>query len=180
MTKPIELIYSQQSSDYVPGRAYSNPRFFSTPRAGVSKVYVVGDWPKIVEAYEALGVPVERLDFAPQAAPVETLSAPKTAATDPSSVEIPEDWAKLHWKKARAIAVQLTDAPVINGAEAHAVIAAEVKRRWLDTPCDDALGLTRRELRADLEALSVQYDDDMTSAELLEMRDKARAMGEAG
>lgn len=62
----LELIYSQQDSDFVKGRAYSNPRFFSTPRQGVSKVYIVGDWPNIREAYEALGVEVEQLDKAPQ------------------------------------------------------------------------------------------------------------------
>ncbi|WP_297803416.1 hypothetical protein [uncultured Brevundimonas sp.] len=64
--KGFEIIYSQQDSDFVTGRAYSNPRFFTTPRHGVSKVYIVGDWPNIREAYEALGVEVEQLDKAPE------------------------------------------------------------------------------------------------------------------
>jgi hypothetical protein len=61
MSKTIELIYSQQSTDYIPGRAYSNPRFFTSPRSGVSKVFLVGDWPDIRAAYENLGVPVEQI-----------------------------------------------------------------------------------------------------------------------
>lgn len=73
----IELIYSQQSSDFVPGRAYSNPRFFTTPRVDVAKVYLVGDWPKIQDAYEALGVPVERLDAA------DALARPEAAGPTP-------------------------------------------------------------------------------------------------
>lgn len=60
--KPIELVYSTQHTDYIDGRAYSNPRFFSTPRSGVSKVLLVGDWPNVRAAYEALGIPVERVD----------------------------------------------------------------------------------------------------------------------
>lgn len=180
MTKPIELIYSQQSSDYVPGRAYSNPRFFSTPRSGVSKVFVVGDWPNIVAAYEGIGVPVERLDAPPVAGAADVTKPVVKAVDDPATVEIPGDWETMHWQKIRAIANALSSEPVKNGEEAREIVAAEMKRRWLDTPCDDALGLTRRLLRADLEALAVQYDDDMTPAELLEMRDKARAMNEAG
>ncbi len=49
--KTFELIYSTQHTDYIEGRAYSNPRFFSSPRSGVTKVLIVGDWPNIVEAH---------------------------------------------------------------------------------------------------------------------------------
>lgn len=72
----IELIYSQQSEGFDKSRAYSNPRFFSTPRQDVSRVFIVGDWPNIVAAYEALGVPVERLDEAPKAPPPPSVECP--------------------------------------------------------------------------------------------------------
>jgi hypothetical protein len=72
----IELVYSQQSSDFDKSKAYSNPRFFTTPRHDVGKVFIVGDWPEIVAAYEALGVPVERLDEAPKAPPPPTVECP--------------------------------------------------------------------------------------------------------
>lgn len=72
----IELIYSQQSSDFDKSKAYANPRFFTTPRHDVSRVFIVGDWPEIVAAYEALNVPVERLDEAPKAPPPPTVECP--------------------------------------------------------------------------------------------------------
>ena len=82
MKDGIELIYSQQATDFVKGRAYSNPRFFTSPRAGVSKVYLVGEWPEIRAAYEALGVPVERIDA------VDVVAAPlETAGPDPDLTE---------------------------------------------------------------------------------------------
>lgn len=72
----MELIYSQQASGFDKSKAYANPRFFTTPRADVEKVFIVGDWPLIVAAYEALGVPVERLDEAPKAPPPATAACP--------------------------------------------------------------------------------------------------------
>lgn len=72
----VELIYSQQSGGFDKSKAYSNPRFFSTPRHDVSKVFIVGDWPHIVAAYEALGVPVERLDAVPSAPPPPSVDCP--------------------------------------------------------------------------------------------------------
>jgi hypothetical protein len=77
----IELVYSQQSTGFDKSLAYSNPRFFTTPRSDVSKVYVVGDWPKVVAAYEALGIPVERLDAAPVVEPPPTVQCPPELAS---------------------------------------------------------------------------------------------------
>ncbi|MCO4316336.1 hypothetical protein M8997_004005 [Phyllobacterium sp. 21LDTY02-6] len=56
--KSFELTYSDQGSGFEKGRRYANPRFFSSVRAGVNAVTVIGDYPKIVEAYEAKGIPV--------------------------------------------------------------------------------------------------------------------------
>lgn len=130
MTKPIELIYSQQSTGFVAGRAYSNPRFFTTPRENVSKVFVVGDWPKIVAAYEALGVPVERLDAAPTAEDKPLPAAPIINTADkPEEVVIPEDWEDLTWQKLRSLAASVSSTPVKNSDEAKAAIRAELDRR---------------------------------------------------
>lgn len=148
MTKPFELIYSQQSTDYKPGAAYSNPRFFSTPRQGVSKVYLVGDWPKIRAAYEALGVEVVRLDAdaaMAQPTPTEMRAAPAEltpVAPDRSAVVIPDDWRELNYNRPkpdrditqRAIAAQLSDEPILNKEQAVQTIEAELQRRadWLN------------------------------------------------
>lgn len=201
MSKTIELIYSQQSTDYIPGRAYSNPRFFTSPRSGVSKVFLVGDWPDIRAAYENLGIPVERLDAseAERQAPAIPLSAapPRATAEDPGSVVIPEGWEALPWSRPgedgltlRGLASSVSPAPVLNKAEAAAAIEAELIRRGaagagpvvdpLDVPQPEACGLTLRELHADLTALGVQWAPDATPAQLLAERDEARMLAEAG
>lgn len=167
MSKPIELIYSQQSSDFVEGRAYSNPRFYSTPRSGVSKVYLVGDWPKIEADYKALGVPVERLDAAPLPEPAPAPAAVSHKADDLAAVTIPEGWADLPWQKLRSIASQVSDTPIKNAAEARQAIEVELRRRALDVSHDEANGLTTRELNADLEAAGVEIDPEDSPAEKL-------------
>lgn len=187
MSKDIELIYSQQDSGFVQGRAYSNPRFFSTPRSGVSKVFIVGEWPNIVEAYTALGVPVERLDGPLEAPPAPAAKPATGQAEDPGSVVIPDDWKDLAWSKPneaglslRGLASQLSPTPILNKEHAYAAIQNELYRRWLDEEHADALGLTRRELFADLTQLGVQWTDADAPADLLRMRDEARALAEAG
>lgn len=199
MSNPIEIIYSQQASDFIPGRAYSNPRFFSSPRSGVSKVFLVGDWPDIRAAYENLGVPVERLDASAAERQVSSIPlAPAPAskvAEDPGSVVIPEGWEALPWSKPgadgltlRGLASSISPVPVLNKAEAIAAIEDELARRApaeapvdpLDIPQPEAMGLTLRELHADLTALGVQWAPDATPAQLLAERDEARMLAEAG
>jgi hypothetical protein len=86
--KIMHVIYSTQSSDYIPGQRYSHPGYFSAIRDGVTKVTVIGEWPDVVAAYEAAGVPVEVqspiVDEAPPAeaplprfASVQSKSTPK-------------------------------------------------------------------------------------------------------
>lgn len=196
-TGKLELIYSQQASDFIAGRAYSNPRYFTTPRSGVSKVFLVGDWPNIRAAYENMGVPVERLDATEAERKVSRIPlapAPAvTAAEDPASVAIPDDWKGLGWSKPnadgltlRGLASSLSAVPVLNKEHAYAAIEGEIARRGtetadpLDVSCDDACGLTLRELHADLTALGVQWDADATPAQLLAERDEARMLAEAG
>lgn len=134
MSKPIELIYSRQASDFVEGKAYSNPRFFSTPREGVSKVFIVGDYPNIRKAYEARGVPVVQLGDAPAAAPLSTAKPPASltpglADGERAKVEIPTDWRGLSWPKLRGLGSQFSNEPVLNKAGATAAIEAEIARR---------------------------------------------------
>lgn len=150
MSKTIELIYSQQASDFVAGRAYSNPRFFTTPRSGVSKVFLVGDWPEIRAAYENMGVPVKQLD-APPAPPAPPNGLPKPAE-DPAAVVIPADWKDLAWSKPnaegltlRGLASSLSATPILNKEHAYACIEGELARRGAEpaaeaeeAPAEDA------------------------------------------
>ena len=57
----MELVYSTQNSDFDPEKRYRNPAHFDRPEAGVTHVVVIGDWPKVVDAYEAQGVEVSMI-----------------------------------------------------------------------------------------------------------------------
>lgn len=57
----MELVYSAQNSDFDPEKRYRNPAHFDRPEAGVTHAVVIGDWPKVVDAYEAQGVEVSVL-----------------------------------------------------------------------------------------------------------------------
>ncbi|WP_311880929.1 MULTISPECIES: hypothetical protein [unclassified Pseudomonas] len=57
----MELVYSTQNSDFDPEKRYRNPAHFDQPEAGVTHAVVIGDWPKVVDAYEAQGVDVSVL-----------------------------------------------------------------------------------------------------------------------
>jgi hypothetical protein len=61
----MHVIYSDQASGHEPGKAYSNPRYFESIRRGATSVTVVGDYPNVVAAAEALGIPCEVIPNAP-------------------------------------------------------------------------------------------------------------------
>jgi hypothetical protein len=60
----MELTYSNQLSGFDPGKRYRNPEHFDKPEAGVTSVLVIGDWPGVVAAYEAVGIDVSVKDVA--------------------------------------------------------------------------------------------------------------------
>lgn len=88
----MELTYTARWTGFERGKRYANPRFFSTPRRGVTRVYIEGNWPNVVKAYEAMGVPVEVVsDAPPMPEPLPPISA--------SGVEIPANWRDLPWSR---------------------------------------------------------------------------------
>ena len=62
----MELIYSAQKSGFDPQKRYRNPEHFDRPETGVTGVIVVGEWPKVVDAYESVGVEVVELEAGPR------------------------------------------------------------------------------------------------------------------
>lgn len=58
LEKHMELTYSNQLNDFDPEKRYRNPEHFDKPEAGVTSVLVIGDWPSVVDAYEAAGIDV--------------------------------------------------------------------------------------------------------------------------
>lgn len=135
----MEIVYAQSLHPLCEGRAFRNPRFFSGAEDGVTAAHVVGDWPRVVEAYRALGVPVS-VTGGPPEAPAQTFDPPailQPVADDMKArVYIPEDWQDLPYNgpadagiTLRSLAALVSDEPVTRKAEAVAAIEAELARR---------------------------------------------------
>ncbi|WP_207833535.1 hypothetical protein [Pseudomonas sp. 43(2021)] len=75
----MELIYTTQRDGFEQGRTYRNPRHFDQAEPGVESVVVIGDWPKVVDAYEAAGADVSVVEVPTRVALVE---GPDPAALD--------------------------------------------------------------------------------------------------
>jgi hypothetical protein len=58
LEKHMELTYSNQFNGFDPEKRYRNPEHFDKPEAGVTSVLVIGDWPSVVNSYEAAGIDV--------------------------------------------------------------------------------------------------------------------------
>lgn len=58
----MELIYTDQQSGFEPNKHYRNPLYFERAENGVSKVIVHGDYPAVVQAYQANGVEVVQVE----------------------------------------------------------------------------------------------------------------------
>jgi len=54
----MELTYSNQLQGFDPDKRYRNPEHFDKPEAGVTSVLVIGNWPRVVDAYETAGIDV--------------------------------------------------------------------------------------------------------------------------
>ncbi|MDI3371660.1 MULTISPECIES: hypothetical protein [Pseudomonas] len=67
----MELIYTTQRDGFEQGRTYRNPRHFDQAEPGVESVVVIGDWPKVVNAYEAAGADVSVVEVPTRVALVE-------------------------------------------------------------------------------------------------------------
>lgn len=67
----MELIYTTQRNGFDPGKRYRNPIHFQCTEDGVAKVVVIGDWPKVVEAYEKAGAEVTVVEMPKRVAVVE-------------------------------------------------------------------------------------------------------------
>jgi len=137
----MELVYAREAQALNGGQAQRNPRFFTEPEAGVSRVVLVGDWPEIEDAYLARGVTVNHYGRPELDRKPATTGLITGQAEDPASVPIPDDWQSLPWSQTgrgtslRALASALSPAPILNKRQAVAAISAELARR---APCPGA------------------------------------------
>lgn len=144
VSKKREIIYANISTGYEKGRAYANPRFFISPRTDVTKVIVIGDWPRVVAAYQKAGVPVvqlepgQPLEEADELAPLDPgkIAEPKTNSEgdphDPGTVDIPDDWTDFSWPALRTLAKEIDGKKFpLKKDEAIEIIETEIERRKL-------------------------------------------------
>jgi|GEM_PF-1344755 len=78
-----EVVYSTQRSHFTPGVAYRNPKYFGRPLVTpeLERVTVLGDWPEVVAAYEALGLEV-RVEVSASVEPAKPGVSPSLANLD--------------------------------------------------------------------------------------------------
>jgi hypothetical protein len=120
----MKLIYSQTRHALAADAEFRNPRFFVEPEPEATAVGIVGDWPRIADAYRAAGVPVFEVD-SPETSP----ATERPDAVPRGDVNIPDDWAELPWHERRALAQLLSDETLINGEQVTTAIEAELARR---------------------------------------------------
>jgi hypothetical protein len=119
----MEIVYTQSDHPLLTGaRKFRNPRFFSGVEKA-SKVFVIGSYPSIVEAYQEADIEVVEVGKMPEK------PAPNFAAVDPSAVVIPDGFEHLAWPALRRLAAEVSGAPVLNKGAAVATIEAELARR---------------------------------------------------
>lgn len=124
------VIYTAQKRGLDPDKRYANPRFFSgRPKSGIRKVTVVGNWPVVVAAYEAVGADVTVVRTG------EPAKAPHGGrVADPA--DVPDNWRGLDWDGMREVAGRVSDVPAINRDEAVAMIEAAQPAEKVAIPDD--------------------------------------------
>lgn len=90
----MELIYTDQQGGFEPNKHYRNPLYFERAENGVSKVIVYGDYPAVVQAYQAKAVEVVQAGADKQNDKAKmTVDELKAKLTD-LGIEIPADAKK--------------------------------------------------------------------------------------
>ncbi len=135
-----EVVYSAQKSDFVKGRIYLNPRFFDgTLQPGATSVIVVGDWPRVEEAYKNAKIPVRKVGKgdklpAPREGGQRNVSQEVTTEhrdstvdktgddageidpplNDGDNIEVPEGFEDLPFKELKKLVAKFPDAPDVH------------------------------------------------------------------
>lgn len=122
-----EIVFSNQKRGFERGRHYSNPEYFDGRfRDGVTHVYVIGNWPKIVEAAEAKGLPCTQLR---EGAPISWRDGVAPVAPDQPLIEIPKTWGHFGATRLIELATSIAQRDVANRKQAVRIIEAELERR---------------------------------------------------
>jgi len=146
----MELTYSNQLNGFDQEKRYRNPEHFDKPEAGVTSVLVIGDWPSVVDAYEAAGIDVsvkeaKRVQIVGGAHQAELEKVIATLRAEHGSIEIligGLEAGEIHRPEAGELALRLFE---VLGT-IHASVGDLTTER-------DGLALTVDALRGEVEAL---------------------------
>lgn len=123
-----EIVYSSQKRAFQSGRIYQNPRFFDGRiPPGVTKALVIGDWPRVVEAYEEKGLEVEVFKVGEQLplvgfdADSDDDAGGNHSPSEP--IEIPDHFERLNFRGLRELVSRIKpDADITTKKEAIELI----------------------------------------------------------
>lgn len=75
----MKILYTTKYQDIPAGLSVRNPHYFEKPEQGVKAVYIDGDYPHIVQAYQVLDADVE----------VVTIGDAEPGTVDPADMGLP-------------------------------------------------------------------------------------------
>lgn len=143
----MDFYYGTTRTPLSEGKVHLNPVGFLSADPRATRVYLVGNFPRVERAYKARGVPVCKIDpndrealhgvRVPRietfpAAPVAPASAYLPTSEKPqdqAAVVLPADWEQMPWADLRRLAASVSDYPIINKEQAFAAIRNEITRR---------------------------------------------------
>lgn len=122
-----ELVFSTQRRNFEKGRHYQNPAYFEGrfPQ-GTSHVYVLGDWPKVIDAAEEAGINYTQLV---EGAPISWKDGVAPAEPGQGLVEIASTWRQFGNQRIIELATAIAQRDVANRKQAVRIIEDELDRR---------------------------------------------------
>jgi len=122
-----ELVFSTQKRGFEAGRHYQNPKYFDGrfPH-GVSHIYVLGDWPKVVRAADEFGINCTQLK---EGAPISWKDGVAPVGPGQKLVEIPDTWKQFGNPRIIQLAADIAQRDVANRKQAVRIIEDELDRR---------------------------------------------------
>lgn len=122
-----EIVFSTQRRNFEKGRHYQNPQYFDGRfPPGTKHVYVLGDWPKVIEAAEAQDI--NRTQLAP-GAPISWRDGVAPVEPGKALVEIPDTWKHYGNPRIIELATEIAQRDVANRKQAVRIIEDELDRR---------------------------------------------------
>lgn len=122
-----EIVYSDQKTNFEKGRHYQNPAYFDGRfPAGTTHVYVLGHWPKVIDAAVEQEIPHTQLA---KGAPISWRDGVAPIGKGQTLVEIEDTWRHFGNPRIIELAARIAQRDVANRKQAVRIIEDELERR---------------------------------------------------